>query len=318
MTGGNPFFLTEVLAGPEGAVPATVREAVMARVEPLSAPARDLLELVSIVPGRAETWLVEPAVGGDEALASGLLRSDADGVSFRHELARLAVEASLPTHRRIRLNEAVLARLADTDADPARLAHHAVEAGDSGAVAVHSAAAGRLAAAARAHREAARHFEAALATGVPTGYARAELLEAHADSAFMAYRADDALEARRRRSGRGSSWATGRRQARTCAGSLESRPRRGCGPKRNRRPTRPSTSWNRCRRDTSWRWPTATCRSFSCWRRRPRPRWRGAGGPPDMQRSIRRAFDRIVAVYDTGGELELPVSVKIAACRKPS
>jgi hypothetical protein len=32
---------------------------------------------------------------------------------------------------------------------------------------------------------------------VPTGYARAELLEAYADSAFMAYRADDALEARR-------------------------------------------------------------------------------------------------------------------------
>ena len=33
--------------------------------------------------------------------------------------------------------------------------------------------------------------------GVPTGVARAELLEAHADSAFRAFRADDALEARR-------------------------------------------------------------------------------------------------------------------------
>jgi hypothetical protein len=197
LTGGNPFFLSEVLDGPEGAVPATVREAVMARVEPLSAPARDLLELVSIVPGRAETCLVGHSPGRDEALASGLLRSGADGVSFRHELARLAVEASLPAHRRIRLNETVLARLADTDADPARLAHHAVEAGDTDAVAVHSAAAGRLAAAARAHREAARYFEAALATGVPTGVARAELLEVYADSAFSAYRADDALEGRR-------------------------------------------------------------------------------------------------------------------------
>ena len=197
LTGGNPFFLAEVLAGPEGAVPATVREAVMARVEPLSAPARDLVELVSIVPGRAESWLVGHSPGRDEALVSGLLRSDADGLSFRHELARLAVEASLPAHRRTRLNETVLTRLAGTDADPARLAHHAVEAGDTDAVAGHSAAAGRLAAAARAHREAARHFEAALTTGVPTGQARAELLEAYADSAFRAYRADDALTARR-------------------------------------------------------------------------------------------------------------------------
>ena len=40
------------------------------------------------------------------------------------------------------------------------------------------------------------------------------------------------------------------------------------------------------------------------------------GQTPDMQRSIRRAFDRIVADYHTGSELELPVSVKIAAARK--
>jgi tetratricopeptide (TPR) repeat protein len=197
LTGGNPFFLTEVLAGPEGAVPATIRDAVMARVEPLPAEARALLELVSVVPGRAETWLVEPAPGGDEALASGLLRSGGDGMWFRHELARLAVEASLPTHRRARLNAVVLARLVNAAADPARLAHHALGAGDTAAVAAHSAAAGRLAAAARAHREAAQYFEAALATGVATGVERAELLEAYADSAFRAYRADDALDGRR-------------------------------------------------------------------------------------------------------------------------
>ncbi|MGH9287501.1 MAG: class I SAM-dependent methyltransferase [Acidimicrobiales bacterium] len=41
------------------------------------------------------------------------------------------------------------------------------------------------------------------------------------------------------------------------------------------------------------------------------------GQTSDMQRSIRRAFDRIVAEYHEGGALELPVSVKIAAGRKP-
>ena len=81
------------------------------------------------------------------------------------------------------------------------------------------------------------------------------------------------------RSGRGSRWATGREWERTCAGNLGSRRRRDCGPKRSGLPTRPSRSWNPCRRDTSWRWRTAICRSCSCWRTRARPRWRGAGGP---------------------------------------
>ena len=39
------------------------------------------------------------------------------------------------------------------------------------------------------------------------------------------------------------------------------------------------------------------------------------GQTPDMQRAS-AAFDRIVADYHTGRELELPVSVKIAAARK--
>jgi SAM-dependent methyltransferase len=42
------------------------------------------------------------------------------------------------------------------------------------------------------------------------------------------------------------------------------------------------------------------------------------GQTEEMQRSIRRAFDRIVSGYYEGGELELPVSVKIAAGRKPT
>jgi hypothetical protein len=47
----------------------------------------------------------------------------------------------------------------------------------------------------------------------------------------------------------------------------------------------------------------------------------GPGGAVPVtvrERSIRRAFDRIVADYHEGGGLELPVSVKIAAGRKPA
>ena len=52
ITGGNPFFVTEILASESSEVPLTVREAVLARVARLSPTARGLLEMVSVVPTR--------------------------------------------------------------------------------------------------------------------------------------------------------------------------------------------------------------------------------------------------------------------------
>ncbi|HSN70760.1 MAG TPA: AAA family ATPase, partial [Steroidobacteraceae bacterium] len=55
-TGGNPFYVTELLATPD-ALPASVRDAVFARAQRLSADAQRALEATSIVPGRVEQWL---------------------------------------------------------------------------------------------------------------------------------------------------------------------------------------------------------------------------------------------------------------------
>ena len=52
VTGGNPFFVTEVLATAGERVPPTVRDAVLARAGHLSGPARRLLEATAVVPGR--------------------------------------------------------------------------------------------------------------------------------------------------------------------------------------------------------------------------------------------------------------------------
>ncbi|HXW78084.1 MAG TPA: AAA family ATPase, partial [Acidimicrobiales bacterium] len=47
-TGGNPFFVVEVLAGDSEQIPATVRDAVLARAMPLSPGARALLEAAAV------------------------------------------------------------------------------------------------------------------------------------------------------------------------------------------------------------------------------------------------------------------------------
>jgi predicted ATPase len=99
-TGGNPFFVAEILAGGGEEVPPTVRDAVLARVAPLSPDARAVLDAVAVVSAQTELWLVEALAPGsllalDECLASGVLVPSPGGVTFRHELARLAVEGSI-------------------------------------------------------------------------------------------------------------------------------------------------------------------------------------------------------------------------------
>ena len=39
--------------------------------------------------------------------------------------------------------------------------------------------------------------------------------------------------------------------------------------------------------------------------------------PPETQARVRAAFDRLVREYESGGELELPVSVKLGSGRRP-
>src|SRR4029453_15160748 len=48
-TGGNPFFVTEVLAAGDEAIPATVADAVLARAARLSPPARQVLDAAAVV-----------------------------------------------------------------------------------------------------------------------------------------------------------------------------------------------------------------------------------------------------------------------------
>ena len=101
VTGGNPFFVSEVIAAGAEGVPASVRDAVLARVARLAPPAKKVVELAALMPGAAEIWLIEailhPAASAlDECVERGILRSKGDFLTFRHELARQAVEGSLP------------------------------------------------------------------------------------------------------------------------------------------------------------------------------------------------------------------------------
>jgi DNA-binding CsgD family transcriptional regulator/tetratricopeptide (TPR) repeat protein len=167
-TGGNPLFVTEVLATDGDAVPVTVCDAVLARAIRLSPAAREIAELICVVPGKTEVWLLEEAVRPDEAaiegcLSIGMVRYDDGSLAYRHELARRAFEDSLPRSRLQSLHSKVLAVLVGRSAIPAaRLAHHAGGARDAEQVLRFAPVAAAQAASVGAHREAASHYQITL------------------------------------------------------------------------------------------------------------------------------------------------------------
>jgi len=201
LTGGNPFFVTEVVSGGTGRVPASVRDAVLGRFARLSEAGRVTAELVSVVPGRTEEWLVEACLGDRADVADGerhgLLVVDGASVRYQHELARWAVEAEVGGQRRRDLNRLVLHELAARGASDARLAHHAWIAGDADAVLRHGLAAGERAARARSHRESVELLARALEHGhLLPPRARADALDLLSFEAYTAGRAEHAVSAR--------------------------------------------------------------------------------------------------------------------------
>lgn len=198
LTGGNPFFVTELLRTGD-LMPATVQDAVVARLGELTAIGRECVELASIVPHGVEDWLLEGCGVGKglaEAIDAGHLLVDDGKYHFSHELARRAVEDQLARDRFIDFHHRVLNVLAARDAEPARLAHHAFQAGDASAVARFAPLAARQAIELHSHREALEHLRQALSVrSAFSAREQAELLEEYAQECLLASHLEDAASA---------------------------------------------------------------------------------------------------------------------------
>ncbi|HEX9131390.1 MAG TPA: AAA family ATPase, partial [Ktedonobacteraceae bacterium] len=205
VTGGNPFFVTAVLASDTTGVPLMVRDAVLARIARVSPAARTLLELASVVPTRTERWLLEAVLDSaasalEECLNSGMLSLDHTTVAFQHELARQAVESTLSPLRQQTLHAQVLQALINHSEDfsqAARLVHHALGAHNGALVARYAPLAAKQASAQGAHREAAAQYATALLEASQFPLERqAELLEGQAYECYLTSQMEEAVQAR--------------------------------------------------------------------------------------------------------------------------
>ena len=203
LTAGNPFFVAEVLQTSGSDLPASVRDAVLARIAALSPGARRVLDTAALIGAKVQPELLVAATGGapeqiDEVLATGVLVGDEQHLRFRHEIARMAIQAETPPHRAVLAHRAILdALLAAGVDDDARLAYHAEAVDDDALVLAHAPAAGRRASELAAHREACLQFERALrATSRADDRTVATLYDALAHELALVDRWQDSATAR--------------------------------------------------------------------------------------------------------------------------
>jgi DNA-binding CsgD family transcriptional regulator len=148
-TGGNPFFLEELLkaAGDTDLdkihlqpLPWNLAEALRSQLDGLAPDRRQVVEAAAVLGARVPFDLLATVTGRDEPELIAALRelvdcgllveAEDDQFGFRHALTREAVAGELLGRQRRRLHEAALeALLASPDPDPARMAKHARGAG---------------------------------------------------------------------------------------------------------------------------------------------------------------------------------------------
>ena len=202
LTAGNPFFVTEVLQADSAALPVSVRDAVLARTRTLSASARDALDTAALIGGRMQSELLLSLIDNpffvDELISHGLLIRDGDDLRFRHEIARVAIEAAIPPYRKAAIHTKIMdALLASGCDDDARLAFHAEGAGRADLVLWYGPRAARRASELWSHREAAAQYDRALRSAPENdSRTRAELSDALAQELALLDRWDESAETR--------------------------------------------------------------------------------------------------------------------------
>lgn len=182
-TGGNPFFVNELLGAPNlsQTIPLSICDSVNSRVKRLQPEERKIMEVLSVIPYSIPLILIQSLFNKDAevhaltCVSKKLLHVDHhDEFRFRHELVRLAILESVPSPYKRRFHALILEKLetVKNDISVDRLVYHAEGALDTERILRYAPAAALHAAQQGAHREAASFYKKALAY---VEYANSEL-----------------------------------------------------------------------------------------------------------------------------------------------
>jgi DNA-binding CsgD family transcriptional regulator/tetratricopeptide (TPR) repeat protein len=172
LSGGNPFFVEELIAGRADTVPSNLREVVMARVSALGETERRLLRLASVGGLLVDPGVLARVADADPGWLQDRLRYlidrhhlvvVGDEIAFRHALSQEVIYGELLPGERTALHRSYAAELQTlAPGRTGEIAHHLLLAGDHDSAFRASVAAGDDAARRGAQSEALKQYEQAL------------------------------------------------------------------------------------------------------------------------------------------------------------
>ena len=170
ISGGNPFYVTEILASYSAGVPDNIKDSILSVFNRQSEKTKEVWKFLSVQPTGFETdFLLRMDPSCVEAvelsLESGILLHENDRISFKHELYRRTIESSLSPLLRVSLNKRVLDLFLndfEQKQQIERIIHHAKNANQYELVTHYAVIAAKRASCIGAHIESAKLYFSAI------------------------------------------------------------------------------------------------------------------------------------------------------------
>lgn len=170
VTGGNPFYVTEILSSYNRGIPENIRDSILSAYNRTREKSRQIWELLSVSPKGFELKYLEKfepdySTALENCLELKILLLKEGVMFFKHELFRRAIETSLSPLKRIALNKRILDLFRESfeqNQELERIIHHAKNANEYDTVAKYAPIAARHAALVGAHTEASKLYLTAI------------------------------------------------------------------------------------------------------------------------------------------------------------
>jgi DNA-binding CsgD family transcriptional regulator len=170
ISGGNPFYVNEILASYSPGIPDNIKDSILAVYYRHDQSTQEVWRILSVVPTGLETRYIEkmaPFYGDaiENCIQAKIVELDRGVMSFRHELYRRTVEVSLSPLVRVALNKRILELFKEgfeADEQIERIIHHAKNANEYDLIVHYAPLAAKQAAAVGAHVEASKLYFTAI------------------------------------------------------------------------------------------------------------------------------------------------------------
>jgi ATP/maltotriose-dependent transcriptional regulator MalT len=202
ISGGNPFYVTEILASYSQGIPDNIRDSVLSAYNRLEDNTKCLWATLSVLPTAFEVVYLEKmepayATAVHNCLYLNILIIENGKISFKHELFRRTIEASLSPLVRVDIHKKILGMFQESfenKGEIERIIHHAKNANDYDRVVHYAPIAAKEAANVGAHREASKLY----LTAIEFYQGRdmdvlIPLYEAYAYECYLTYQVNEAI-----------------------------------------------------------------------------------------------------------------------------